>query len=93
MSDLDKWISTLGEDATFDEGAATRLEQRLRQEGSPARNARRRSWAASIAFAGVAGFTGGLAGAVMEVQQTPAVSAMLPASQTGTIAALFEAEG
>jgi len=93
MTDLDKWISTLGDDATFDEGAAERLERRLLLEGSPARNARHRRWAASIAFAGVAGFTGALAGAVMEVQQTPPISAMLPASQTGTVAALFEAEG
>lgn len=93
MSDLDRWISTLGGDATFDEAAAGRLEQRLRLEGSPARNARRRRWTASIAFAAVAGFAGALTGGVMEARQAPAISAMLPASQTGTVAALFGAEG
>ena len=92
MDDLEQWISRLGEDANFGADAVSRLENRLAFERPPIQQARRRTFAASLVFAGVAGFVGAVAGALIEVQQTPDTSVLLPASQAGTIAAMFRSQ-
>lgn len=93
MDHLDQLISQVGEDATYSWSAAERLERRLTLEPSPLHSARRRNLAAAIAFAGVAGCAGGVTGALIEFQQAPNAAILLPASQAGTVASMFNGQG
>ena len=93
MNDLDQWLSALGDDASYGDDAATRLEQRLTGQPSPRASARRRRRAASIAFVCVASVAGAATGAVLELRPAPAAASILPAAQTGTAAALLFGEG
>jgi hypothetical protein len=92
MDKLDQWLKATGEDGRFDESAAVRLDQALAGEDTPRRRARRRDVAASAAFALVAGLAGATMGAALEVGQASASAPLLPASQQGTVAALFPGE-
>ena len=89
MTDLDDLVAALGGGAGYDTEAAARLERRLATEPRPRALGRRRTLAATLAFAAAATIGGAGMGAAIEINQAPALSPLLPATQSGTAASLL----
>ncbi len=89
MTNVDTLVAALGEDAGYPSEAADRLETRLASEPRPRDLGRRRALAATLAFVAAATLGGAGMGAAIELHQSPAASPLLPATQSGTAAALL----
>lgn len=95
MSDLDRWLRALADDATYTSQAASELIAALAARPSPITAARRRARWTSVACVAVACMAGATVGALIEAQITPrATAAILPASSMQTPTnLLFSEEG
>lgn len=89
MTELDSLVAALGQDAGYDAQAAGRLEQRLAAEPRPRALGRRRTLAATLAFAAAATLGGAGMGAAIEINQAPAASPLLPAAPSDAPASLL----
>jgi hypothetical protein len=94
MSELDRYLASLGADADYGEDAAERLLARIAAEPAPNAIASRRRWATSLACVSIACVSGATVAACVEAgRPAPAVASILPIDSPATPTALLFGEG